>query len=184
MRGWMNLGDAYLDARNYTIAEQYLLKALALEKNDTSGNFNPKSLELATSDVHNNLALVYNGLNQYQKAIEHGNLALAIDPANPAPLVTLGIIYSKNGEHPEAYKYFQVAWTKGIRNVHLFNNWAVSSFNLGRVDETINLLHKALQIDPDHPESHYNLGLAYSSKGLLEEAQQEMLRAMQLQQKK
>jgi len=46
------------------------------------------------------------------------------------------------------------------------------------------LLRKTLRIDPDHPESHYNLGIAYSEKGLLEESQQEMLRAIQLRNKK
>ena len=92
-------------------------------------------------------------------------------------------IFNWIDQHQDAYKYFQRAWTKGLRSVDLFNNWAVSSFNLGKVDEAINLLHKALRINPDHPESHYNLGIAYSSKGLPEEAQREMLRAMQLQQK-
>jgi tetratricopeptide (TPR) repeat protein len=184
MRGWINLGNAYSDAGNYTIAEQYLLKALALEKNDKSGNFSPESLKMTTANTHDALALIYQERKQYQRAIEHATLAMTLDPTRPNPLITLGIVYANLGEHQEAYKYFQQAWTKGLRNIDLFNNWAVSAFNLGRVDEAINMLHKALQIDPDHPESHYNLGVAYSSKGMLEEAQREMLRAMQLKQKK
>jgi tetratricopeptide (TPR) repeat protein len=184
MRGWINLGNAYSDAGNYTIAEQYLLKALALEKNDKSGNFSPESLKMTTANIHDALALIYRERKQYQRAIEHATLAMTLDPTRPNPLITLGIVYANLGEHQEAYKYFQQAWTKGLRNIDLFNNWAVSAFNLGRVDEAINMLHKALQIDPDHPESHYNLGVAYSSKGMLEEAQREMLRPMQLKQKK
>ncbi|MGW8286818.1 MAG: hypothetical protein ACWGOD_01155 [Desulfobulbales bacterium] len=34
------------------------------------------------------------------------------------------------------------------------------------------------------PDSHYNLGIAYSSKGMLQEAQQEMALAMKLRIKK
>jgi tetratricopeptide (TPR) repeat protein len=184
MRGWQNLGSAYIDTQNYTVAEQCLLKALALEKNDGSGNFSPGSLKKATSNTHDALAVIYRERKQYQRSIEHATLAMALDPQRPHPLITLGIAYANLGQHQEAFKHFQQAWTKGLRNIDLFNNWAVSAFNLGRVDEAINMLHKALQIDPNHPESHYNLGIAYSSKGMIEEAQREMLRAMQLQQKK
>ena len=51
------------------------------------------------------------------------------------------------------------------------------------VDQAITLLSYALQLDPEHPESHYNLGIAYSSKGMFEEAQREMNAAMQLRKK-
>ena len=183
MRGWANLGNAYSEARKYKTAEQYLLRAIALEKNDQSGNFGRSAKRKYTANIHDNLALVYRELRQYQKAIDHANLALALNPSRPDPLVTLGIVYAKTDQHAKAYEYFLLAWSKGIENVDLYNNWAVSSFQLDRTDEAIELLHKALKIDPDHPESHYNLGIAYSSKGMLEEAQLEMLRAMRLRQK-
>jgi Flp pilus assembly protein TadD len=39
-------------------------------------------------------------------------------------------------------------------------------------------------MDPEHPESHYNLGIAYSSLGMFEEAQREMAMAMKLRSRK
>ena len=72
----------------------------------------------------------------------------------------------------------------GLSSVDLYNNWAVSSFNLGKTDHSIRLLKHALAMDPEHPESHYNLGIAYSSLGMFEEAQREMAMAMELRSRK
>jgi len=123
---------------------------------------------------------MYRELKNYPQAIQEANLALALDPARPGPLVTLGIVYAKMAQHQKAYGYFTEAAARGLNSVDLYNNWAVSSFSLGMVDKAITLLKHALVIDPAHPESHYNLGIAYSSKGMLEEARYEMNMSMQL----
>jgi len=132
---------------------------------------------LEKSEEENNL------IKNYSKAIVQANLAIELNPSQPAPLLTLGIIYSKMNEHQRAYVYFKEAAGKGLDSVDLFNNWAVSSYNLGTTDQSIRLLKHALVLNPEHPESHYNLGIAYSSKGMLKEAQREMALAMQLRNK-
>jgi tetratricopeptide (TPR) repeat protein len=136
-----------------------------------------------TAASHENLALVYREMGQYEKALEHAATSLELNPARPGPLLTLGITYAKMNQHSMAISYYEQAWAGGLGSVDLYNNWAVTLYTLGKVDRAISLLQKALTIDPDHPQSHYNLGIAYSSKGLLQKARQEMERAMQLQQK-
>ena len=54
---------------------------------------------------------------------------------------------------------------------------------MGQTDRSIEYFRKALEFDPNHPESHYNLGLAYSAKGMINEARAEMQRSMVLRQK-
>jgi tetratricopeptide (TPR) repeat protein len=184
MRGWGNLGNAYGDAKKYTIAESCLRRALTLADDKKPGNISLKKKKRLTAAIHDNLALVYRETGRYDKALEHANISLAINPSRPSPLVTLGITYSKIGEDARAIEFFEQAWAQGMRNVDVYNNWAVSAFNLGKVDLAISLLQKGLRLNPDHPETHYNLGIAYSSKGMLQEARQEMERAMRLQQKK
>ncbi len=184
MRGWGNLGNAYGDAKKYTIAESCLRRALTLADDKKPGNISLKKKKRLTAAIHDNLALVYRETGRYDKALEHANISLAINPSRPSPLVTLGITYSKIGEDARAIEFFEQAWAQGMENVDVYNNWAVSAFNLGKVDLAISLLQKALRLNPDHPETHYNLGIAYSSKGMLQEARQEMERAMWLQQKK
>jgi tetratricopeptide (TPR) repeat protein len=87
------------------------------------------------------------------------------------------------GQDLKAFDYFSKASDEGIVSVDLYNNWAVSCFKLGMVDKAIQLLKNAIRLQPDHAESHYNLGIAYSSKGMLKEAQEEMERAMRLREK-
>ena len=83
----------------------------------------------------------------------------------------------------KAYKYFSKASKEGVVSVDLYNNWAVSSFKLGMVDKSVQLLKKAIKLSPDHAESHYNLGIDYRQKGMFKEAQEEMGLAMQLRNK-
>ncbi|UCD66167.1 MAG: tetratricopeptide repeat protein, partial [Deltaproteobacteria bacterium] len=183
MRAHGNLGNAYSKAYMYPEAERHLLQAVSIGHNDKSGNFSSEYMQKYLAKVHDNLSLVYREMQQYKKAIFEANLALELDPSRPDPLITLGIVYSKMGQHPKAYDYFLTAAMKGAESVDLYNNWAVSSYNLGKIDQSINLLKKSITLDPDHPESHYNLGIAYSSKGMLEEAQREMQMAMKLRNK-
>ena len=87
------------------------------------------------------------------------------------------------GQDLKAYKFFSKASKEGIVSVDLYNNWAMSSFKLGLVDKSIQLLNKAIKLSPDHAESHYNLGIDYRQKGMFKEAQEEMGLAMQLRNK-
>jgi tetratricopeptide (TPR) repeat protein len=183
MRANANLGNAYSNANKYHEADRYLLRAIDIGYNDQSGNFGSQYMKNTLAKVHDNLGLVYRELKNYSKAIVQANLAIELNPSQPAPLLTLGIVYSKMNEHQRAYMYFKEAAGKGLDSVDLFNNWAVSSYNLGKTDQAIRLLNHALVLNPEHPESHYNLGIAYSSKGMLKEAQREMALAMQLRNK-
>jgi tetratricopeptide (TPR) repeat protein len=180
MRANGNLGNAYSKAKRYHEAEQYLLKAVSIGHYDQSGNFGSQYMQRYLAKVHDNLGMVYRELNNFPKALVEAKTATELDPSNPGPLLTLGIIYSQKNQHQTAYEYFAAAAGKGLESVDLYNNWAVSSFNLGQADRSINLLKLALALDPEHSESHYNLGIAYGSKGMIEEARREMALAMQL----
>lgn len=50
----------------------------------------------------------------------------------------------------------------------------------GRYDEAIPLLLTRLQLEPDHVESLYNLGMVYSDRGQLKEARELLERAVEL----
>lgn len=50
----------------------------------------------------------------------------------------------------------------------------------GRYDEAIPLLRTRLQLEPDHIESLYNLGMVYSDRGQLKESRELLQRAVEL----
>jgi len=92
-------------------------------------------------------------------------MVLQLDPSHPDPLVTLGLYYARQDLHPKADDYRRAVQTSGLESVDLYNNWAVSSFSLEMVDQAMNSQRYSRQLDPEHPESHCNLGIAYSSEG-------------------
>ena len=96
----------------------------------------------------------------------------------------LGRAYLLSGKPQDAREVYQKADSRGLASVHIFNNWGKAAFDLGRLDEAIDCLEHAVKIAPDHPESHYNLGVAYSRKGRLKEAQVEMRKGIMLQMRK
>jgi len=96
----------------------------------------------------------------------------------------MGIIYEETGQHRKALDQYKKAYTEGLDSADLYNNWGKTCFSLGMVDKAIDYLKLATQIAPEHPESHYNLGIAYSRKGMLDEARREMTISMKLKAKK
>ena len=180
MRNNLNLGNVLTKAKKLPEAEYYLRKAITIGHNDKSGSFSQTLTLQYLERTHENLAYVYHDLNNYPKAIAEINLALKINPRRTDLFVTLGKYYAKMNQHKTAYDYFQKAASKGFKSVDLFNNWAVSSFQLGKIDQTIGLLKISINLDPEHPESHYNLGIAYGTKGMHDEAQKEMALSFRL----
>ena len=179
-----SLGFAYARAKQYTEAEKYLLKAAKIGDNNTSANYGERHMK-SLAKTHHALGQIYWMKGNYSKALDETLWSLEIDPYPPKPYVTLGKIYSDIGEYQSAYESFSKAIKLGLATVDLYIDCAASSFQLGNVDESIRLLSFALNhLDQNNPELHYNLGIAYSKKGMIVEAQQEMLKAMQLRQRK
>lgn len=204
-RGYTNLGRAMELKGRHQEAEGFLGKALAIDAENGAAYLNLArvyeqqdrftealtALHAALSKkkadpakVHGSLALVHRRMKNYPMALAEAKLALHLDPYLTEALLTMGIAYEETGEHQQALATFQQAKAEGLDTVDLYNNWAVTCFSLDMLDQAIGYLQHALKLDPEHPESHYNLGIAYSNKGLLDEARKEMALAMQLQNKK
>ena len=133
--------------------------------------------------ICNALGSVYRKAKDYPNAIIFSLIALELDPDNLDSMINLGISYESSGHHKKALSLFEKAAAKGLQSVDLYNNWGVSAFSLKMVDNSIIYFQKAIKIDPEHPESHYNLGIAYGSKGLFSKARKEMALAMNLREK-
>jgi serine/threonine protein kinase len=62
------------------------------------------------------------------------------------------------------------------------SNKGISLVNLGRLDEGILILEKAIRLDPNNAETHINLGVAYGDKDWWDEAIAEYSRVIELDQ--
>ncbi len=117
------------------------------------------------------------------RALEAGRTAEAIemlaevvrdDPDNFAARVNLGTAYYSTGEHVAAARQFEAAHELKPDNPKVLLNLAAAKSALGQLDEAIDLLLEALEIDAQLRDCHYNLAIAYWRKGRIPEAMAEL----------
>ena len=204
-RGYNNLGVAYHEARDFKTAQFLFEKAIRIEPESRTAYISlgsmyvtqdrlteaekilrtalTKESYLSPSRIYHYLGVVYRKAGNYPAAIEYSRRALHLEKNDLTPLINLGIVYEKLGDYRKADNTFAEALSAGLNDsVDLYNNWGIAVFKMGQTDRAIEYFRQGLRIDPNHPETHYNLGLAYGQKGMTREAQEEMQRAMRLQQ--
>ncbi|GAB4339614.1 MAG: hypothetical protein Kow0089_12650 [Desulfobulbaceae bacterium] len=169
---YVSLGHLYITMNRLPEAMGYLQAALARET-----FLNPAL-------IYHYMGIVYRKTGRDKEAILAAQKALQLDPDNLDPLVTLGISLANTERLEEADRIFSEAEEKGLSGTNLYNNWGTVVFRKGEIDRAIGYFKKALEYDPDHPESHYNLGLAYGARGMIDEARREMTLSLELQRKK
>jgi Flp pilus assembly protein TadD len=74
------------------------------------------------------------------------------------------------GKLQEAEAIYRDLIAAGTRNHIVYGNLAAICGMQGRFDELIDLLNKALKLEPNDPDAHYNLGIALQEKGDLDAA--------------
>jgi len=200
-RGHLNLGSAVLD-QNYIAAEKHFLQAISLDQDYSLAYTNLGILYIKQNRIDDALSALHTALNtqkerhslltynhmgtayrksgKYQVAVQYAKMVLQSDPNNIDALINLGVCYEKMRQHKTADTFFSDARRIGADSAELYNNWGITKHSLGQTDDAIRLFTKALEIQPNHIEAHYNLGVAYGSKGMIQEAQVEMKRSMQL----
>lgn len=204
-RACNNLGTVYHDRKQYREAEQLFLRAIRLAPESRQAYVSLGSLYITQNRyqeamqmlqtgmakqpylngarIYHYMGIIYGKTGLYQEAINAAQTALQLNPDDLEPLVTMGIAYANIQNYQKADSIFSEAKRLGLEGTNLYNNWGTVVFKMGHIDRSIEYFKKALEFDPDHPESHYNLGLAYGAKGMVKAARDEMKRSMELQQK-
>jgi tetratricopeptide (TPR) repeat protein len=196
-RGYVNLGKSLGLEGRYGEAERILLKAMELDSQncivyfnlgrvyerqnrlsealaalDKAELFTTRKIQLAK--IHNTRSLVYRKMRDYPAALAEVRKALYFAPELLDAQLTRGVTLELMGRHQEAAAVFQQVHDNGLDSVDLYNNWGITCHSLGQVDRAITMFKRALVIDPEHRESHYNLGIAYSELGMFDKAREEM----------
>lgn len=127
------------------------------------------------------------GMNHYPDAISSYSRAYQLDPAGAAALLGLGKAREGQGSSAEAEKTFE----EGVRKFPRDPRFALEDalLLLRKVDagdktakpRAVELLHKALAIDPRSAEAHYQLGNLALEDGRPKEAFDELQKAAQLE---
>ena len=84
------------------------------------------------------------------------------------------------GDKTQELTEYQRAAALGLSRWDLFLNMGIAFLANGNPPAAMDALRHAVRLDPNQPESHYNLGLVYERRDMLTEAEQEMLSTLRL----
>jgi DNA-binding winged helix-turn-helix (wHTH) protein/TolB-like protein/Tfp pilus assembly protein PilF len=128
------------------------------------------------------------GRHEFPLAIKMLEKSAAIDPSYALTWAYLGASYTSDAafelEGREQYRKAQAAYERALAlqpaqlEAHIF--LANLLVDTGKVEQAIPLLREALQTNPNHADTHWELGYAYRFAGMLEESVAECERARQL----
>ena len=134
------------------------------------------ALDDTLPQVHDTLGLIYQYKKQFEPAKAEFERAIALDPNLTDAYVHLGTVLLVAGQLEEAVRLME----KGIRlnprqpRPIQLNFLGLAYMGLGRHEEGITTLKRALSLDPNLLFAHVNLAVTYSALGREEEARTEV----------
>jgi Flp pilus assembly protein TadD len=132
-----------------------------------------------------NLGSSYAKLKQYPPAVDAYNRAIALKPDDPALYQNLGSIYSESGDSEKSKEMYEKAASLAVTldpktAAIQYYNIGVTHINQGQNVEGEEALKKALEIDANHAEAHYQLALTQLGQDKMEEAVTHLKKYVQL----
>ena len=82
-------------------------------------------------------------------------------PKFSGPYLNLALLYRQLEQPKKAEKAFKRSMSVNSKNVNAYNQYAIFLREQGRFSDARVIYLKALEVWPDHPESHRNLGILY-----------------------
>ncbi len=110
---------------------------------------------------HLHLARVLSDLRAFPEAIEHFEKALSIKPNNLQCKLDLANTLNMANQTEEALRLYRELEDKLPQSTSIIYNIAYTLKKLGYIEEAIPYYHKVLELNPDHAEAHFGLGLSH-----------------------
>jgi tetratricopeptide (TPR) repeat protein len=197
-----NVGEAYLAGGNLTAALRELKKAegmdpddhitqfdiglvyLYRERYDTAIQHFQRAIQLKPdfAPAINSLGNAYLAKGDWDKAIEaYQRIIEDVFYGTPHfALSNMALAYYQKKDYAEAEKHFQEALKMNPDFVNALAGLATTYMAMGRYDDAIVKLDRAVRKEPKLPHLHYELGKAYEGTGNLRRAREEYQRAAEL----
>ena len=154
-----NLGRYYGDQNNNEKAIELYEKALTLRATNT---------KTEKAITHFNLGSIYFRRKEFEKAKDYYLKALEIDPCCQGAHNNLAIILAAtNKNYEEVHNELKKAIACEPASMKAHSNIGILLVKMGRIDEGIGEIKKALKIDPYNIPTLERLGYAYMKKNLL-----------------
>jgi tetratricopeptide (TPR) repeat protein len=109
-----------------------------------------------------NLSLEYTDLGQYQRGAAYAQQAINLSPKNADAWDNFGLALFRLGKYTDAQSAFEKATSLQPLIALYWNNLAGSLREQDKLAEAAKMLiEQALQLDPNLPSAHLNLGIVY-----------------------
>ena len=139
-------------------------------KSSMSINATLKDYSMSNAKKMYTQALLCEETGDLEEAIGFYNSAIELEPSFVKSYQNLGSIYSKLGNHKQAYELFQKA-VQISPNSETFFNLAVEEYKTDKIDNAVVNLKKSLEFDKRYLNSHLLLASAYEKSGKNEKTQ-------------
>ncbi|MEE4351420.1 MAG: glycosyltransferase, partial [Desulfatiglans sp.] len=116
-------------------------------------------------DAIRELAVQAETIGKETEAIELWQRLLTLQPNAAIALVNMATLYLKLNRYEEARETAQQAAHIAPQMKEALHNYALCEFYCGNVDQTITLLQRALEQDPDYLSARFLLAVAYCCAG-------------------
>jgi tetratricopeptide (TPR) repeat protein len=124
------------------------------------------------ADVHYNLGLLYAAQGRHAEAIARFRGSLEINPRYAVAQVNLAFTCFQIGDFAASVIEYQRALARGILSADIYTHLGAAEIRLGRWEDAIENLRKAVEMTPDAPLPHYYLGQAYHETGMRAKARE------------
>ncbi|MDM8535860.1 tetratricopeptide repeat-containing glycosyltransferase family protein [Desulfobacterales bacterium HSG17] len=139
------------------------------------------SLEPDNPDANHFLGIIAFEAGNFPVAKIYVNKAISLMPHNASCYLNMGNIIQQEGDYHEAIKWYDKVLSFDYAEKHkVYNNLGVLQIKMGRFDEAIEKLNKAVEITPQYSEAHNNIGEAYKHLGMYEKSLEACEKAIQI----
>lgn len=147
-----SIAYSYLNTRRYNLAIKYLLLAL---------DINPGNLSVVQE-----LALVYEKIDQLEKSIEYYKKYLELDPFAEHIWYSLGMVYSTREEHDKAIDAYDFAISICPDYVSAYFSKANTLVNIENFKEAIESYQQIIYLEPENVQAYTYVGECFDKLDL------------------
>lgn len=121
------------------------------------------------SDALHLLGLIFNSLNQKDKAVKFITKAISIKE-HEVYYCNLGLVLKEQNKFNEAICMFEKAISLNVNDIDAYNNLGLVLRDLNKHKEAIVMYEKAISINPNYSDAYNNLGIVFYDQNKLNEA--------------